>query len=105
MADLPKYLAGIQRTGFVLENAVATEFKRKGWTVISNKYYLDDVEEKAREIDLLVYRCTSVGNALKDLYRFTGKWKFTDDSEYELIEPPEVREGPDDSRATFNPFR
>lgn len=47
----------IRKTGFVLENAVANRLKDEGWTVISGKYYVDDVsEETVREIDLLAYR-------------------------------------------------
>jgi hypothetical protein len=50
----------IKKTGFVLENRVAQQIKRAGWTVISNKYYVDDSEETVREIDLIAYRCTKV---------------------------------------------
>lgn len=50
----------IRKTGFVLENRVAQIFKAAGWTVISNKYYVDDSEETVREIDLIVYRCTKI---------------------------------------------
>jgi len=61
-ADEVKYLAGIKRTGFELEHKVAMAFKRKGWSVVSNKHYLDDVDEKAREIDLLVYKVESAAH-------------------------------------------
>ena len=50
----------IERTGFVLEYKVATLLKAAGWTVISNKYYVDDQEEKVREIDLIAYKVTKV---------------------------------------------
>ncbi|MBH1985404.1 MAG: hypothetical protein I8H79_22885 [Burkholderiales bacterium] len=50
----------IRKTGFVLENGVAQKFKAAGWTVISNKYYVDDSEETVREIDLIIYRCAKV---------------------------------------------
>jgi hypothetical protein len=50
----------IRKTGFVLENEVAQHLKAAGWTVISNKYYVDDSEENVREIDLVAYRVTKV---------------------------------------------
>lgn len=50
----------IRKTGFVLENYIALELKRAGWTVISNKYYQDDFEGSVREIDLLAYKVRKV---------------------------------------------
>ncbi len=50
------FAAEIRKTGFVLENYIASELKRAGWTVISNKYYEDDFEGSVREIDLLAYK-------------------------------------------------
>lgn len=46
----------IRKTGFVLENQVAQWLKSSGWTVISNKYYVDDFEDSVREIDLVAYQ-------------------------------------------------
>lgn len=57
---LAKFSTEIRKTGFVLENQVAQQLKRAGWTVISNKYYVDDSEESVREIDLLAYRVTKI---------------------------------------------
>lgn len=56
----------ITKTGFVLENKIANSLKSKGWTVISNKYYVDDLEHSVREIDLLAYQCKKIQNI--DLY-------------------------------------
>lgn len=50
----------IQKTGFVLENAIAQQLKAARWTVISNRYYVDDAEESVREIDLVAYQVTRV---------------------------------------------
>lgn len=58
--DLEKYVAGISKTGFVLENKIAELLKDSAWNIISNKYYEDDTEEKVREIDLLAYKATKV---------------------------------------------
>ncbi|MFS3137479.1 hypothetical protein ACLRDC_19270 [Gluconacetobacter sacchari] len=55
--DLGKRIsAEISKTGFVLEHEIAQALKSKGWTVISGKYYVDDLEMTPREIDLLAYR-------------------------------------------------
>lgn len=45
----------IRKTGYVLENSIAQILKKTGWTVISNKYYVDDSQDTVREIDLLAY--------------------------------------------------
>lgn len=50
----------IQKTGFVLENAIAQQLKAARWTVISNRYYVDDAEESVREIDLVAYQVSKV---------------------------------------------
>ena len=54
------YAAEIRKTGFVLENDVAQTLRASGWTVISNKFYVDDSEESVREIDLVAYRVARV---------------------------------------------
>ena len=58
--DIEIFATEICKTGFVLENRIAVELKREGWTVISNKYYEDDFEGSVREIDLLAYKTTKV---------------------------------------------
>ena len=54
------FAAEIRKTGFVLENEVAQALRAAGWTVISNKFYVDDSEESVREMDLVAYRVTRV---------------------------------------------
>ncbi len=51
-----KYLDGIKSTGFELEFLISKSLTNKGWTVINNKYYIDDVQGSAREIDILGYK-------------------------------------------------
>lgn len=58
--DARKLEEQIRKTGFVLENEVAQTLKSAGWTVISNKYYVDDFEETVREIDLVAYQVSKV---------------------------------------------
>lgn len=53
LEDVP---AALTVTGFVLENYVTTRFKANGWGVIASKYYIDDVDGRARELDLLAYK-------------------------------------------------
>jgi hypothetical protein len=59
MTKVP-YANEIRKTGFVLENDVAQTLRARGWSVISNKYYVDDSEETVREIDLIAYRVNRV---------------------------------------------
>jgi hypothetical protein len=61
-ADLSTFEQQIEKTGFVLENAIAQQLKGAGWTVISNRYYVDDAEDKVREIDLVAYRSAKIQN-------------------------------------------
>lgn len=58
--DLDKLSEGICKTGFALENRIASNLKQSGWTVISNKYYEDDFTSSVREIDLLAYKVSKV---------------------------------------------
>lgn len=50
------YIKGIKTTGFGLEFTVSKSLIENGWTVINNKYYIDDVQGSAREIDILAYK-------------------------------------------------
>lgn len=46
----------LAKTGFVLEHQVAESFRSAGWSVIGGRYYADDVDGRARELDLVAYR-------------------------------------------------
>lgn len=52
------------KTGFILEHDVATLLEANGWTVIHNRYYLDDMQMMQREIDLLVYKVDAIQDTL-----------------------------------------
>ena len=58
--DLENFQNEIKKTGFVLENEAAKLLKKDRWTVISNKYYVDDQEDSVREIDLVAYKVAKV---------------------------------------------
>ena len=47
---------GLAKTGFLLEHEVTQAFRKYGWSVINNRFYIDDVDGKARELDMVVYR-------------------------------------------------
>lgn len=51
-----KFITGIKLTGFGLEFSISENLTKNGWTVINNKYYIDDVQGSAREIDILAYK-------------------------------------------------
>ncbi len=46
----------LEKTGFGLEYTVSSILENDGWTVINNKYYIDDVQGSAREIDIIAYK-------------------------------------------------
>ncbi len=54
-----KFLDGIKSTGFGLEFSISKSLAKEGWTVINNKYYIDDVQGSAREIDIVAYKVAS----------------------------------------------
>lgn len=59
MRDLPpseKVVQALATTGFLLEHEVARKFKEAGWSSINGRYYLDDVEETVRELDMVAYK-------------------------------------------------
>ncbi|MEL7552122.1 hypothetical protein AAGV37_19785 [Pseudomonas protegens] len=60
--DLKKIEENICKSGFKLEHEIATILRHEGWTLISNRYYLDDHEESVREIDILAYKCKVTPN-------------------------------------------
>ena len=53
LAGIPEALA---KTGFVLEHQVAEAFKAAGWSIIGGRYYSDDIDGRARELDLVAYK-------------------------------------------------
>jgi hypothetical protein len=55
-ADLEKIPAALAKTGFILEHSVAKLFEKSGWATIGGRYYADDVDGRARELDLVAYR-------------------------------------------------
>ncbi|HAJ86568.1 hypothetical protein [Stutzerimonas stutzeri] len=66
--DLAAFERNILATGFELEFKVGCLLKDKGWSFISNRYYVDDVEQSVREIDLLAYKYSK----LEDVDVFTA---------------------------------
>ncbi len=65
--DITQFEREIEKTGFVLEFLVSQVLQQHGWTVINNKYYVDDVQNAVREIDIVAYK---VG-AIRDFHVYT----------------------------------
>lgn len=61
------YADNIKSTGFILESKVSDFLNKNGWSVINNKYYIDDVQNIAREIDIIAYKATKV----EDVFVYT----------------------------------
>jgi hypothetical protein len=57
--DLESFSSGIRKTGYPLEYETVRTLQDDGWSVISNKYYLDNDEEKPREVDVLAYKVST----------------------------------------------
>jgi len=55
----------IQKTGYVLEHKVATLLEEAKWTVIHNRYYLDDVTSVQREMDILAYKSDETKSGIR----------------------------------------
>ena len=66
MIELDKISGSLEKTGFPLEYYVGSQFSKRGWRVLSNRYYVDDIDGKPRELDLMAYRSKPVGE-----FRFT----------------------------------
>lgn len=62
-ADARNYagiIEAIERTGFPLEHRTACAFIKQGWSIVANKYYVDDNSGEAREIDLIAYKVANL---------------------------------------------
>ena len=46
----------IEESGFPFENFASTKLREHGWTIIPNRFYIDDVKGIEREIDILAYK-------------------------------------------------
>lgn len=57
--DFKPYIEGIKATGFPFEHWAAEKLLAAKWQIISNRYYIDDDENKAREIDIVAYKASS----------------------------------------------
>ena len=50
---------GIEKTGFILEFEICKILEKHHWIVINNRYYIDDLKNIEREIDIIAYRTKS----------------------------------------------
>lgn len=52
----------ISHTGFPLEHHICNILKNQGWSIISNRYYIDDIKGTEREIDIIAYQISDIGD-------------------------------------------
>ena len=57
-----KFEDNILKTGFPLEYRASKILVNHNWVVLNNRYYVDDVTQTPREIDLLAYRSKTVND-------------------------------------------
>ena len=50
-----KLLKSLEETGYPLELKVGNIFSKRGWNVEHNRYYVDEDEKKAREVDIAAF--------------------------------------------------
>ena len=62
MLELDAIPGALETTGFPLEHYVARKFAAAKWNILSNRYYIDDIDGKPRELDLIAYKVVSVGD-------------------------------------------
>lgn len=60
--NLNSVVENIRKSGFVLEHDVTELLVQHQWSVINNRYYVDDVQEIAREIDIVAYKARKFAN-------------------------------------------
>lgn len=65
--DLHKYEENIKKTGFPLEFRISETLRKEKWSVINNRYYIDDQSGTVREIDIVAYKTKKV----QDFWIFT----------------------------------
>ena len=57
---LEHYTKQIEKTGFVLEARIADMLRKHHWSVIHGRYYIDDVKDDVREIDIVAYKVNEI---------------------------------------------
>jgi hypothetical protein len=62
--QIEKIKEQISKTGFVLENEVCKILEENKWNIINNRYYLDDIQNINREIDIIAYKVYSINDIL-----------------------------------------
>lgn len=63
-SSFEKYIVNIRKTGFDLEFRASQILREHGWSVINNKYYIDDQQPAVREIDLVAYKVGQIRHFL-----------------------------------------
>lgn len=90
---MQKYIDGINKTGFGLEYKTAKLLMDNSWTVISNKYYIDDVQKSAREVDIIAYK-VAVVNKIQIYTVLIISCKKSEDKSWALISKSKDEKNP-----------
>lgn len=91
----------VKKTGFVLENHIYKTLRQDHWSVISGKYYEDDLTSDVREMDLVAYKSQEV----KDFIVFTVlmiSCKQSSDNSWVFMSRPVNKKDPN---VEWNPIR
>jgi hypothetical protein len=99
--DLEKIQTSITKTGFQLEYSIGNLLRKSGWTLISNRCYIDDLEGTVREMDLLAYKVSHI----KDFSLYTAviiSCKKNESNAWALLSRPVE---PQDPNYNWRPFK
>lgn len=62
--DEKKLIEGINKTGFPLEYKVSKILEAHNWSIITSRYYVDDISAGEREIDIVAYKSMKIDNVI-----------------------------------------
>ena len=54
--EIKKIESAVSQSGFPLEHYIGSVLRKHNWRIITNRYYIDDVKNIEREIDILAYK-------------------------------------------------
>ena len=62
--DEKKLIEAINKTGFPLEYKVSKILEAHNWSIITSRYYVDDISASEREIDIVAYKSMKIDNVI-----------------------------------------
>jgi len=61
----------INKTGYVLEYEVSQVLEKHSWSIINNRYYIDETNNLQKEIDILAYK-TAIHEGIRFFFTLMG---------------------------------